>query len=148
MTTTRVLPLSLLAVAIAHSPNTRHTLLILVEGEESRRPRYVVVDAQYRLERGGRQPSLLEAHTAWFPSSSPTKPSSVCALRCSGAADSCVYVRGRAIAVVDYFSRELCKQSAQCSGSTKGCLSDCARLILRPENPSHFRKVFCSVPYY
>ena len=35
------------------------------------------------------------------------KVSSACALRCSGAANSCKYVRSRAIAVVKYFSREL-----------------------------------------
>ena len=65
-------PATLLAVAIARSPNARqnarHTLLVLVEGEDSRRLRHVVVDARGRLERGGRQPFLLEAHTAWFPS--------------------------------------------------------------------------------
>ena len=36
------------------------------------------------------------------------KAYSACALTCSGAANSCEYVRGRAIAVIDYISRELC----------------------------------------
>ena len=100
-------PATLLAVAIAHSPNTRCTLLVLVEGEDSRRLRHLVVDARDRLGQGERQPSLLEAHTAWFPP--PHLQSLLCVsaemLWCS---DSCMYVRSRAIAVADYFSRELC----------------------------------------
>ena len=75
-------PATLLAVAIAHLPNTQHTIFVLVEGvlvegEDSRRLRHVVVDARDRLEREGRQPSWLEAHTAWFPS--PHIQSLICA---------------------------------------------------------------------
>ena len=39
------------------------------------------------------------------------KGSYVCALIYSGAANPCEYVRGRAIAVVDYYSRELCSKN-------------------------------------
>ena len=101
-------PATLLAVVIAHSPNARHTLLVLVESEESRRLRHVVVDARDRLERGGRQPSLLEAHTAWFPSPHLQSLICVCAemLWCS----ELVHVRSGTIAVVDCFSRELCSK--------------------------------------
>ena len=58
--------------------------------------------------------------------------SSACALRCSGAANSCEYVRGRAIAVVDYFSREVCSKTnlyilASLHGSSiRFCPSDSA----------------------
>ena len=62
-------PATLLAVAIAHSPNTRRTLLALVRGEESRCLRHVVGDARDRLERGERQPSLLEAVDSEAPES-------------------------------------------------------------------------------
>ena len=77
-------PATLLAVAIAHSPNTIDTLLLLlllllllvfVEGEDSRRLRHVVVDARDRLEREGRRPTLLarSAHGVFSPAP-PTKP--------------------------------------------------------------------------
>ena len=52
---------------LQHSPNTRHTPLIVVEDEDSRRLRHVVVDARDRRERGPRQPSCREAPTALFP---------------------------------------------------------------------------------
>ena len=44
----------LLAIAMTHLPNTRHTLLVLAEDEDGRRLRHVVVDARDRRERGGR----------------------------------------------------------------------------------------------
>ena len=72
-------PATLPAVAIAQSPNTRHTLLVLGEGEDSRRLRHVVVDARDRFERGGRHPSLLEAHMVWFPASHLQSLICVCA---------------------------------------------------------------------
>ena len=55
---------------------------------------------------GEHNPPRVKRTRCAFPR--PTyKASSACALRCSGAENSCVYVRGRAIAVVDFFLREL-----------------------------------------
>ena len=50
---------------LQHSPNAKHTLLVVVEDEDNRRLRHV--DARDRRKRGGRQPSSREVHTACFP---------------------------------------------------------------------------------
>ena len=45
-----------------------HTLLVLVEDEDSRRLRHAAVIARDRGDRGAIQPSSREAHTTCFPS--------------------------------------------------------------------------------
>ena len=87
----------------------RHTLLLLVfiKDEDSRRLRHAVY-FMHEIDgsEGEDSPPRVKHTRRVFPR--PTyKASSACAVRCSGAANSCVYVRVRAIAVVDYVSREL-----------------------------------------
>ena len=99
---------TLVAVAIAAFAKHRDTpplLLAFVEDEDSRRLRHVV-DARDDGSEGEDNTPRVKRTRRVFPR--PTyKASFACALRCSGAANPCEYVRGRAIAVVDYFSREL-----------------------------------------
>ena len=81
-----------------------HTLLQLVEDEESRRLRHVVVDG---LERGGKLPASREAHPACFPSAHLQSFICVCALRCSVPAKSCEYEVERSPLLI-IFLRGLC----------------------------------------
>ena len=67
-----------LAVVIAAFANRKTHSTRIVEEEDSRRLRHVVVGARDRRERGGRQPSPLQAHTACFPRST-NEASSACA---------------------------------------------------------------------
>ena len=98
---------SLLAVAMAAFAKYKahYLLLVLVEGKDSRRLRHIVVDARDRRERGGKQPSSREAHTARF--SSPHLQSSICVCAEMLWHGELVRIRSRAIAVVDYFSLEI-----------------------------------------
>ena len=98
---------TLLAVMIAAFANTT-LLLVFCRGQgqpPSATSRCWCTSAR---ERGARQPSSREAHTARCPSHYP-KASSACALKSFREANSCECVRrGATIAVVDnYCSREL-----------------------------------------
>ena len=55
-------PATLLAVAIAHSPNIRHTLFVLVEGEDSRCLGYIytLLMLKIDLSEGEDNPSCLK----------------------------------------------------------------------------------------
>ena len=83
-------------------------------------------------------PPRLKRKRRVFPR--PTyKASSACALRCAGAANSCEYVHGGAIAVVIIF-RENFVQKSTCKFGLhyKGRRCDSACLILPSENQAHF----------
>ena len=66
--------------------------------------------------------------------------SSACALRCSGAANSCEYVRGRATAGLLIIFRENFVKQTTCKAGFhyKGRRADSARLTLPSENQARF----------
>ena len=131
--------LALDAVAIAAFTIHKLTLLLVfVEDEDSRRLRHAV-DARDRRERAGSQPSSREAHAACCPS--PYLQSFICV-----HLDAVLVRRTRAIMYAverstlliifraSFVQKAVCKFGVH----SKGCRSDSACLILRPENPSHF----------
>ena len=93
VTTTRALPLSSQS-RLQHLPNTEtHCYSYL-----SRTRTAAEIDGS----EGEDNPPRVK-HTRLVFLRPTCKASSACTLRCSGAAKSCGYVRGRAIGVVDYF---------------------------------------------
>ena len=136
--TTRALPLSSQSRLRTHQTKETHYSCL------SRARTAAVCDMsllmlEIDLSEGEDNPPCLKRTRRGFPHPS-YKASSVCALRCSGAANSCVYVRSQAIAVVAYFSRELIEKTfcIMFGFHYKRCPSNCTRLILRPENLSRF----------
>ena len=115
VTTTRALPLSSQS-RLQHSPNTRTytttttTILVFVDDEDSRRLQHVVVHARDPRERGEGEDNPRTRRVFPHPTYPAYKAPSACALRCSGAANTCECVRSRAIAVADCFSLQLCSR--------------------------------------
>ena len=66
------------------------------------------------------------------------KASCACALRYSGAANSCGYVVERSPLLLIFSENFVQKSICNFSVQYKGCRSDSARLILRPEKKLHY----------
>ena len=111
VTTTRALPLSSQS-RLQHSPNTEtHTTTTRICRGRGQPPICNMSFWMHEIDgnNGEDNPPRVKRTRRVFPR--PIyEASSARALRCSGVANSCEYVRGRAIAVVDCFSRELCSK--------------------------------------
>ena len=109
-------PATRFTVAIAaFATHKRHTTATrIVEDEDSRRLPHVLMHKIDGSE-GGDSPPRVKRTRRVFPR--PTyKAPSACALRCSGAANSCEYVRDRAIAAVIIFLENFVKIQSLNSG--------------------------------
>ena len=134
VTTTRALPLSSQSVAIA-TQDTHYSY-------SSRTRTAAVCDLSLLYEiygsEGGDNPPGVKRTQRAFPRTA-YKTSSASVLRCSGAANSCEYVVERLPLLIIFHEGFVQKTICKFGFHYKGCRPDSARLILRPENPSHFR---------